>query len=364
MSLDKNVTTDEALGRLETWLSEQLGAPARIENANRIEFGHSAEMLSLTVVSQATEADAKQDLVIRLRPTPPGILEPYDLQKQYDILRALELTPVRSPRALWIEPTGDVLGRAFYVMEKLPGDVHERERITDHDGEPGERALAMTQRCFEQLALIHQVDLKATGLDSLGDGAAFLDRELDRWADEMHKWQRGPLPALERLLAELRAQQPAPSPYVTLVHGDVKPGNFAFVEDEVSAIFDWEMSTVGDPLTDIGWAEMCWRTAPAFQAASRKLDGVLEQYEQTTGITLTNRGWYRAMQSFKTAVILLIGSMQFDAGISNDPRYAEMALAVPYMTDKGLKELGVEEELDPGPVSPRPERMQSIGGTT
>src|SRR6185503_5636506 len=83
-----------------------------------------------------------------------------------------------------------------------------------------------------------------------------LDRELDHWSGEMHRVQRGSLPALERLLEELRATKPQPCPTVTLVHGDAKPGNFAFVGDEVSAVFDWEMTTVGDPLTDIGWMEL------------------------------------------------------------------------------------------------------------
>ena len=70
--------------------------------------------------------------------------------------------------------------------------------------------------------------------------------------------QRDRLPALERLAAELADRQPAPCPIVALVHGDPKPGNFAFEGDEVSAVFDWELATVGDPLTDIGWLECNW----------------------------------------------------------------------------------------------------------
>ena len=101
----------------------------------------------------------------------------------------------------------------------------------------------MSLGVIEQIAAIHRVDPEAAGLRFLGDGRDFLDRELEHWAAELRRVQRGPLPALERLLAELIAQQPEQSPRVTLVHGDPKPGNFAFVDDEVSAVFDWEITT-------------------------------------------------------------------------------------------------------------------------
>ena len=65
--------------------------------------------------------------MLRLRPRPPALLEPYDLERQFDILRALETTPVRAPRALWLEDTGDVLGRPFFVMERVAGDVYEMQ---------------------------------------------------------------------------------------------------------------------------------------------------------------------------------------------------------------------------------------------
>ena len=66
-------------------------------------------------------------MVFRIRPPAPGLLEPYDLKRQFDILRGLESTPVRAPRPLWFEPSGDVLGREFYAMERLPGEVYEQD---------------------------------------------------------------------------------------------------------------------------------------------------------------------------------------------------------------------------------------------
>src|SRR5204862_7822842 len=135
------------------------------------------------------------------------------LRKQFDVLRALESTPVRAPRALWYEGTGQVLGREFYVMERVDGTVYERSVPEELAGAP-DRLGRMSRSLVEQLATIHTVDLRSTGLDqiaALGDGRDFLTRELDFWSAEVARVQRGRLPALERLVADLRDRQPAPS---------------------------------------------------------------------------------------------------------------------------------------------------------
>lgn len=116
----------------------------------------------------------------------------------------------------------------------------------------------MCESLAELLVAIHSVDLDQPGVAALDDGTDHLDRELGRWAAELNRVKRESLLALERLHQALLDCKPEPCPRVTLVHGDAKPGNFAFVGGEVSAVFDWEMTTVGDPLTDIGWLQMLW----------------------------------------------------------------------------------------------------------
>ena len=351
------MTGDEVGRRLTDWLREQLGdAGARIEGLGRVDVGHSAEMLMLTLVSRAE----RRDVVVRLRPPPPGLLEPYDLPRQFRILRALEGTAVKAPRALWLERTGDVLGRPFFVMERLAGEVYERSVPAALDADPA-RIRRMSESLVEQIAAIHRVDLAASGLAALGDGRDYLERELARWAGEMRRVARGPLPALERLLAALREHQPEPCPTVTLVHGDAKPGNFAFVGSEVSAVFDWEMADVGDPLADIGWAEILWRSPSiTSRPASLSADEFVARWEELTGIEARHREWYRAFQSYKMAVIMFVGGMLFDAGHSDDLRLAEMASVVPLVTGLALRELGIAERPEHGPVVVRAERMKEV----
>ena len=352
----------DVASRLTAWFQAQLteADAVRVEGLHHVSFGHSAEMLLLTVAWRANGCDERRDVVVRIRPPAPGLLEPYDLRRQFDILRALETTPVRAPRALWIDESGDVFGRPFYVMERLEGTVYEREIPAALANAP-ERIHRMSERVIEQIAAIHLVDVKASGLDALGDGHDFLERQLDHWEGEIHRMQRGPLPALEQLLRSLREQQPEPSPRVTLVHGDTKGGNFAFVDDDVSGVFDWEMATIGDPMADIGWLEVTWRmTKPFSELSDADIDNLLVRYQQLTGIAVHNRPWHRALQAFKMAVIMFVGAMLFDAGSNDDLRLAGMGTVVPFITNVGLRDLGVEEELESGPVQARQERVDEV----
>ncbi len=272
-------------------------------------------------------------------------------------------TAVLAPRALWLEDAGDVLGRPFFVMERVPGTVYEmqapREPEVSADG-----VKRMCESMAEQIAAIHTVDIAAVNLESMDDGGHHLDREIEHWSSEMRRVQRGTLPALERLLRELKENQPTPSPVVTLVHGDAKPGNFAFAGDEVSAVFDWELTTVGDPMTDIGYLELLWRMPVGIPShdAALSIDDVIAHYVAASGFTVANREWYRAFNAFKLAVINLIGSRLFDDGVTDDQRFMLNAYGIPLFTQMGLADLGVTEQLEDGPVMPSEERDEDGAG--
>jgi aminoglycoside phosphotransferase (APT) family kinase protein len=363
--------TDEALDRLTSWFTRRLpdATEVRIENADRVTFGHSAEMLTLTLAWREGGEPVRRDVVVRLRPPFPGLLEPYDMARQFTILRAMEPTAVRSPAVLWLDAVGEVLDRPFYVMERVPGGVYEQQLPAELDARP-ETIRRMTQALVEQLAAIHLVDLPGTGLTALGDGRTYLEDQLAHWTAEMRRVQRGELPILERLLRELTDRQPEASERVTLVHGDPKPGNFAFTDGEVTAVFDWELSGVGDPLADVGYLDLLWKTPGFFTSRPSALtaDEAVAYYEELTGIPVRHREWYRAFQTFKTCVILLVGAMLVDAGHSNDPRLGYMSRGIRPYARRALRGLGVDGDLPTGPVEPHPERVaqlheQSAGAT-
>lgn len=347
--------------RLTAWLRTQLhdADDVRVEGLDRVTLGHSAEMMMLSVVARHGDEESSQDVVLRLRPKPPSLLEPYDLARQFKILRALRDTEVRVPEVLWFEETGDVLGRPFFVMERAAGDVFEMQAPADV---ADDTVVRMCESLAEQLAAIHTVDLSRTGLDALDDGSNHLDRELEHWAAEMNRVKRGALPALEELHRVLQQNRPEPCASITLVHGDAKPGNFAFTGGEVSAVFDWEMTTVGDPLTDIGWLEMLWIQPVGINThpAALPIDTLLAHYEKVSGIGVQNRAWYRAFNAYKMSVICLIGAMLVEDRHSDDQKLALAAYGTSMMTKVGLSELGIDEPLDDGPVLPRDERIQEV----
>jgi aminoglycoside phosphotransferase (APT) family kinase protein len=190
----------------------------------------------------------------------------------------------------------------------------------------------------DQIAAIHKADVD---FDALPDGRDHLDRELDHWAAEIERAGGATDPTFAQLRDGLRAEQPAPCPRVTLVHGDSKPGNFAFVGDEVSAVFDWEMATIGDPLTDIGWAEVNWRFTGNVTSApgTPPADELVERWEAETGITAEHRSWYRAMQGYKIAAILLVGGHLHATGASSDGRLLEMSKGAVPLAQAALADL-------------------------
>jgi aminoglycoside phosphotransferase (APT) family kinase protein len=354
---------DQARERLTAWLRLQLpdADDVRIEGLDRIDFGFSAEMMVLTLFTVAGGHEERQDVVVRLRPPSPGLLEPYDLKRQFDILRALDATEVRVPRALWHCDDEKVHGREFFVMERVDGVVYELVVPEELDADPG-LIPRMCRSMAEQLAAIHTVDLAATGLATLDDGHTYLDREITHWESEIHRVQRGPLPGLERLIQALRTTRPEPYPTVTLVHGDAKPGNFAFVDDRVTAVFDWEMAGIGDPLADIGWMELLWLQPVGITSrpSSPTIEEFIAHYEAASGITVRNRQWYRAFQAFKMAAILVVGSMLVDGGFSDDRRHADNAAGIPMLTQLALYELGITGDYATGPVYPSAERLAAL----
>ncbi|HUJ66934.1 MAG TPA: phosphotransferase family protein [Acidimicrobiales bacterium] len=349
--------------RLVAWFAARLpeARDVRLAGLDRVTVGHSAETVVMTVRWRDGSGPRERPVVIRVRPPAPGLLEPYDLKRQFDILRGLDRTAVRAPRALWFEPSGQPLGQEFYVMEKLPGTVYERGfppgLASDRD-----RIRRMSESVLEQIAAIHRVDLRATGLDALGDGRGYLDRQLDHWSDQIRRFQQDPLPALELLITGLRECRPEQCPTMTLVHGDPKPGNFAFTGTEVTAVFDWEMADIGDPLADIGWVEILWNSPgyPTSAPGALTVNEFVARWEQLTGIPTQDREWYRAFQSLKMAAILYVGGRLFDAGYSDDLRLMEMTAAIAPVTRRALQELGLDEDLDPGPVRPREDRVHQV----
>jgi aminoglycoside phosphotransferase (APT) family kinase protein len=189
-----------------------------------------------------------------LRRKPPGVLLPsaHAVDREFRVLQALHggAVPVATPLHL-CEDTA-VIGSMFYLMAHVDGRILWDPSLPDF--EPAARA-AHYDAIVDALAALHAVDPAAVGLGDFGKPGSYFERQLRRWSEQYRASETRPIAAMEALIAALPPRCPADDGSVALVHGDFRIDNLIFAPDapRVSAIVDWELSTLGHPLADLGY---------------------------------------------------------------------------------------------------------------
>jgi len=195
-----------------------------------------------------------------LRRKPPGQLLPsaHAVDREYRVLQALHGGPVPVARPLHLCTDESVIGSMFYLMEFVVGRVFWDPSLPDVA--PQERA-PVFDAMVDTLAALHSVDVAAVGLSGFGKPGNYFARQLGRWSEQYRASETTPIPAMETLMVELRARCPADDGVVALVHGDYRIDNLMFddVAPRVRAVVDWELSTLGHPLADLGYLCMALR---------------------------------------------------------------------------------------------------------
>lgn len=343
---------------LERWFSAQLGPQASdttLRDLWRLSAGHSNETFAVDVSWSQAGAERRQLFVLRTRPQGEGLLEPYDVLKQYRVMKALENSDVPVPKMYWAESDERVIGRPFFIMEKLDGVIVEFE-IPDYlAAAPPEKIRRMCTRYAEVFAAIHAVDWRARGLGFLDQGGNPVERELAWWESELRRVHPGPLPAFEVIDRWLREHMPQPSPTVTLVHGDPKPGNIFYQDERIVGVFDWEMTTVGDPMTDVGWVTFLWRGGLGGLSSlpgALSMEEFLDIYQARSGVAVHDLLFYEMLAGFKVAVIHLLAAMLFQNGKSSDLRFAWLGQLIPQLMREMLPRIGACADIPAGNVIP------------
>src|SRR5215469_9540104 len=257
---------------------------------------------------------------IVLRRPPLGHVLPtaHDMNREYRVLSALAGTAVPVPATLASCHDPDIIGAPFYLMRFIDGLV-----IRAAQGGPAlspEQASDLSNLMAETLASIHGVDLEVAGLADFGRPAGYLARQLSRWQRKRELSNTRELPGYAELVQRLAAGLPDDdSADGTLVHGDFRLDN-CLVQlsppPRVAAVVDWEMSTLGDPLADLGLTLMYWRDAPlgppgvSVGATVTGLPGFWSReqfaarYAELTGRDVSGIGYYIAFGYFKLAIVL------------------------------------------------------------
>jgi aminoglycoside phosphotransferase (APT) family kinase protein len=254
--------------------------------------------------------DGEHEWVVRRPPLGHVLATAHDMVREHRVITALRDTDVPVPATYALCQDESVLGAPFYVMERVAGTPY---RTAEQLRELGpERTEAISRRTVEVLATLHSVDPASVGLSDFGRPEGFLERQVRRWRKQLDASHSRDLAGAEELhgwLAEHVPAQQGPG----VVHGDYRLDNLLVDDrDRVTAVLDWEMATIGDPLTDVAlmvvYAQLASRlptvadasTAPGFLSA----DETLAVYASHSGRDLSQMGFYLGLAAYKLAVIL------------------------------------------------------------
>ena len=258
------------------------------------------------------------EVVLRRPPLGHVLPTAHDMVREHRVLSALEGTRVPVPRILHRGSADGPLGVDFYVMERVLGHVCRNALPPGYADGPQARA-AIGAALVDVLADLHAVDSAAVGLEGFGRPAGFVERQLRRWSQQWEASKTGELPALDALRDELVRTLP-PQRATAIVHGDYRLDNTVLHPSSpgrIVAVLDWEMSTLGDPLCDLGTLLAYWSeeadddvlAAARVMAPVTAADGfptrseIVRRYAARTGFDVSDVEWYEAFAFFKLAVV-------------------------------------------------------------
>jgi aminoglycoside phosphotransferase (APT) family kinase protein len=288
--------------------------------------------------------DGKHHWVVRRPPLGHVLATAHDMGREYRVISALSGTNVPVPDACLLCEDPSVIGAPFYVMSKVAGTAYRTAAQLEAVG--AERTRVMATRMINTLADLHAVQPAAVGLAEFGRPEGFLGRQVRRWKQQLDASRSRDLPGADELHAALAAHVPAESD-VAIVHGDYRLDNLLVGEgDRVTAVLDWEMATLGDPLTDIGlllayqalahldtgYAVADAATAPGFPDAAE----ITDAYGQRSGRDLSNLGFYLGLAYFKIAVICEGIYYRFSQGQTLGEGFGDIGAAPEPLIQAGL----------------------------
>ncbi|WP_216216540.1 phosphotransferase family protein [Amycolatopsis aidingensis] len=292
------------LARLRAHLDERLpGLAAGPLRAEVVAGGRS----NLTYVV----TDGASRWVLRRPPLGHVLPTAHDMSREHRVISALHSTAVPVPRTLLLCAEDEVLGAPFYLMELVPGTPYRTEAELSALG--AERTRSIGLALVDTLVELHAVDPGAVGLADFGRPDGFLHRQLRRWKKQLDGSRSRELPGIDRLHDRLAAAVPD-SPAPAIVHGDYRLDNVLMDErDRITAVLDWEMSTLGDPLTDlalmVAYAQretlgLTFVANPSGAPGYPDVPDIVQRYAERSGRDVSGLSWYVGLAFFKLAVIL------------------------------------------------------------
>jgi aminoglycoside phosphotransferase (APT) family kinase protein len=280
---------------------------------------------------------ASGNYVLRRKPFGKLLPSAHAVDREYRLLSALHPLEFPVPQPLALCSDESAIGAIFYVMELAKGRPYANGALPEFDAGTRRR---MYDQLIDTLADLHAIDPHAAELGDFGKPGNYFERQVMRWTRQYRDSQTDYIPEMERLIAFLPQTIPAQS-RTSIVHGDYRIDNVVFDGDgTLTAVLDWELATLGDPVADFSYLAMQW-VMPADGGAGLgeidlaelgipPLETIVERYSERSGVPVAaSLDWYFAYNLFRLAGIVQGIKKRLNDGTASHANAADIAARVP-----------------------------------
>lgn len=288
--------------------------------------------------------DDDRTWVLRRPPLGHVLATAHDMLREARVIGALRDTAVPVPAIVTVCPDPAVVGAPFYVMSKVEGTVLRSD--ADLARVSPDAATAIATALIDTIAALHLVRADEVGLGDFGRPHGFAERQVRRWRKQREASRLRDVPGMERLAEDLARTVPTHGA-AALVHGDYRLDNVIvdLPRHRLAAVLDWEMATLGDPLTDLGLAHLYWvgwegienpiAGTPGAQPHFPAWPDLLERYARRTGFALDHLDWYVGFAFYKLAVVLEGIHYRHQTGHTTGAGFGGIGAMVPHLVERG-----------------------------
>jgi aminoglycoside phosphotransferase (APT) family kinase protein len=326
---------------LRTYLNAALGSDGASLEIRQFPGGHS----NLTYLIRY----GSNEFVLRRPPVGPVAPTAHDMPREYRLLEAVHPQFPLAPKPILLCEDVDVIGVPFYLMERRRGII-VRSTVPPPIGDNTGVRRRVSEAVVGTLVKLHAVEIEESGIVQLGKPVGFVGRQVDGWAKRWERSKTGELLQMEEVIQWLRGRLPVDDGEdASIVHNDFKLDNVMLDQEEptrVVAVLDWEMSTVGDPLIDVGlflayWTMKGTETNSSLRAITNGLgwltrEEIIAQYEKATGRDLSRIVFYETFARFKVAVVIQQIYFRYVRGQTRDERFANLDVMVKQLAQDAL----------------------------
>lgn len=261
----------------------------------------------------------------------------HDMGREFKVLQGLNPVYNKSPKVHVFNDDTSIIGAPFYIMDKVDGEILTYKSALKKQVSPNDFK-TISNTWIDAFVEFHDIDYKTAGLSELGRPEGYVERQVSNWGKQYLAAATDEVPAAEKVMAWMEEHQPKEYDH-SIIHNDFKYDNVVFQDEnwtKISAVLDWEMCTLGDPLMDLGTSLGYWTTAtdpefmkqglpsPTVMEGNPTRTEIVQQYVLKSGRNIDNLTFYFVYGLFKIAVIAQQIYYRYKHGHTNDPKFANL----------------------------------------